>query len=504
MDAVFDCLCPLDASARRGIRPFLNSALGALLIQRGADRKLQGNRVYHRLDLLDFIDFATSDLAPEPALHDFPDQQAAFYQGTDDTTDGPFITSRYLGEERGLTLTDAATARSGVHVSVIVRFALFEKPGEEWVRLLDGDKPLYAIAAMDFFPPTIKPKFPAELEAYPLIEWDRLWVDPPITCDRDWRFCSSGVYTDHVLKQMEEHPDWPGSIDPDLIQRARECGKENCVDHATYFELARLALQLPAYFAFMYDLVVDEQVRRPTPQSRQKAPRRSPRKSRPTYIIVKSINIIRPPSDPISAITSRKWTAPKYHFAVRGHWRHYADLNVRGHDVEGNPVLGKTWVTEYEKGKDKPRAPFPTTPVEKDPNVTIYIKQTLSYARDVIAAYRSRRVAASESSSSGHAVDSTTHTLSHDKGSTVPPSEAPSDEWQALERAKLTAGLRFLIMRRDGFRCQLCGEAASKANYIELEIDHRIPVAQWGRTVESNLWTLCKRCNRGKGRRLLE
>lgn len=66
----------------------------------------------------------------------------------------------------------------------------------------------------------------------------------------------------------------------------------------------------------------------------------------------------------------------------------------------------------------------------------------------------------------------------------------------AAERAKMTAGLRYDILKRDGFRCVLCGATARDG--VELHVDHIIPVSKGGKTVMSNLRTLCDRCNLGK------
>jgi len=55
---------------------------------------------------------------------------------------------------------------------------------------------------------------------------------------------------------------------------------------------------------------------------------------------------------------------------------------------------------------------------------------------------------------------------------------------------------RFLIMRRDGFKCTYCGRKPEEA---ELEIDHIVPLAGGGTDEESNLTTACGTCNRGKG-----
>lgn len=65
-----------------------------------------------------------------------------------------------------------------------------------------------------------------------------------------------------------------------------------------------------------------------------------------------------------------------------------------------------------------------------------------------------------------------------------------------LERSKLTESLRYDILRRDGFRCQICG--ASAKDGVKLHVDHIIPVSKGGETIPSNLRTLCDRCNLGK------
>lgn len=65
------------------------------------------------------------------------------------------------------------------------------------------------------------------------------------------------------------------------------------------------------------------------------------------------------------------------------------------------------------------------------------------------------------------------------------------------ERQRVTEKLRYQVMRRDGFRCQLCG--ATQADGVKLHVDHIIPVSKGGTSDIGNLRTLCDRCNRGKG-----
>ncbi len=64
------------------------------------------------------------------------------------------------------------------------------------------------------------------------------------------------------------------------------------------------------------------------------------------------------------------------------------------------------------------------------------------------------------------------------------------------ERGKLTPGLRYDILKRDNFKCQICGRTQSDG--VTLEVDHKVPIAKGGKTEPDNLWTLCRDCNRGK------
>ena len=62
----------------------------------------------------------------------------------------------------------------------------------------------------------------------------------------------------------------------------------------------------------------------------------------------------------------------------------------------------------------------------------------------------------------------------------------------------VAAQVRFLILRRDAYRCRLCGVTADEG--ARLHVDHRIPVIAGGASTMENLWTLCADCNLGKGR----
>ena len=58
--------------------------------------------------------------------------------------------------------------------------------------------------------------------------------------------------------------------------------------------------------------------------------------------------------------------------------------------------------------------------------------------------------------------------------------------------------LKFLVMRRDNFRCRYCGRSPATDPSVELHVDHVIAWAKGGSTVFENLQTLCTKCNLGK------
>jgi hypothetical protein len=63
-------------------------------------------------------------------------------------------------------------------------------------------------------------------------------------------------------------------------------------------------------------------------------------------------------------------------------------------------------------------------------------------------------------------------------------------------------GLRFKVLQRDRFRCQLCGRSPATDLNCQLHVDHIIPFSKGGKTVMENLQTLCSECNLGKGSKL--
>lgn len=58
--------------------------------------------------------------------------------------------------------------------------------------------------------------------------------------------------------------------------------------------------------------------------------------------------------------------------------------------------------------------------------------------------------------------------------------------------------LRFFVLKRDSFRCVICGRSPATEAGLVLEVDHVIAWSNGGETIENNLRTPCFGCNRGK------
>jgi hypothetical protein len=64
-------------------------------------------------------------------------------------------------------------------------------------------------------------------------------------------------------------------------------------------------------------------------------------------------------------------------------------------------------------------------------------------------------------------------------------------------RQPIKPSLRFQVLKRDDYRCQMCGVTAKDG--ATLEIDHIHPVSKGGTNDPDNLQVLCRDCNAGKG-----
>jgi len=71
------------------------------------------------------------------------------------------------------------------------------------------------------------------------------------------------------------------------------------------------------------------------------------------------------------------------------------------------------------------------------------------------------------------------------------------------QRALMTPKLREFIKQRDNYTCQICHNSTEKEPNLLLEIDHIVPLSMGGKTEVNNLQTLCWKCNRSKGAKII-
>ncbi len=57
--------------------------------------------------------------------------------------------------------------------------------------------------------------------------------------------------------------------------------------------------------------------------------------------------------------------------------------------------------------------------------------------------------------------------------------------------------LRMKILKRDNFRCKVCGSSPQNNEHVELHLHHITPHSVGGLTEEKNLITLCHTCHKG-------
>ena len=76
----------------------------------------------------------------------------------------------------------------------------------------------------------------------------------------------------------------------------------------------------------------------------------------------------------------------------------------------------------------------------------------------------------------------------------------PTDAESANKRDP-SIGLRFKVLQRDRFRCQLCGRSPATELGCILHVDHIVPFSKKGKTTFENLRALCAECNFGRGNR---
>jgi len=79
-----------------------------------------------------------------------------------------------------------------------------------------------------------------------------------------------------------------------------------------------------------------------------------------------------------------------------------------------------------------------------------------------------------------------------------------STERQPIVSRTISKKMRVEIFERNGFTCQYCGATKGDPDpycdtkKLTLHIDHKIPIAQGGKSSKDNLRVLCSACNAGR------
>lgn len=66
------------------------------------------------------------------------------------------------------------------------------------------------------------------------------------------------------------------------------------------------------------------------------------------------------------------------------------------------------------------------------------------------------------------------------------------------DRREIPIGLRFDVLKRDNYKCVICGRNPATNMNCHLQVDHILAWSKGGKTLKENLQTLCSICNIGK------
>lgn len=75
----------------------------------------------------------------------------------------------------------------------------------------------------------------------------------------------------------------------------------------------------------------------------------------------------------------------------------------------------------------------------------------------------------------------------------------PAPRRSAENQRTIRIGIRYEVLRRDRFRCVLCGASPAIDVTCRLQVDHIVAVAHGGKSAIENLRSTCQACNLGKG-----
>lgn len=260
--------------------------------------------------------------------------------------------------------------------------------------------------------------------------------------------------------------------DPNVTESVEGEDIGDLSEYQSLLEVTKSSIFLPAYFAFKYTLIKMEN----GPKRQNAYP--SDFLANPVADnkgvgepqsgdIIKRVAALRVVSSRDEFRLVRRFSPPRFQVQVNGFWRTLRPGAI-GKDALGNAVEGKTWVNEFTKWRDRP----------PKANV-ILVKSKIAVARSIL-----------HEEQNSIAINDSQQKLS----------SGISREQAYRERKKLTAQMRYKILLEDDFRCKICGRDAATDTSVKLEVDHITSIFNGGLTVRENLRTVCRECNRGKGK----
>lgn len=86
-----------------------------------------------------------------------------------------------------------------------------------------------------------------------------------------------------------------------------------------------------------------------------------------------------------------------------------------------------------------------------------------------------------------------------DESAQLEPTRSDADCLHQLDHRSISLRMRWNVMKRDNFKCRLCGASPAQNPTVILHVDHILPWSKGGKTSIDNLRTLCSKCNLGKG-----
>lgn len=165
------------------------------------------------------------------------------------------------------------------------------------------------------------------------------------TVARDWGW-TLAVFSDQFEQRYAEAYD----RDP-AVKRLVDKAVTQVEESRILFDIAETAFILPAYFAAKVSLVTERTVATGLGDGSRSEIKKHALKA-PLDLRVLQRRVTTLELGPVRGV-DRSYAPPRFKVEVDGFWRRLRP-EATGHDRNGDPVLGRTWVKEHARWKDRP------------------------------------------------------------------------------------------------------------------------------------------------------